>query len=143
MKIKKLLILLMCFFLTSDTCISQDLTSYKRIFDSSIIIECNVPSYTYTIIIFDSNDGEYVKKIHLQNKSDLKTIIKIMNHFKNGCDFSFFMGGYRYSGTYSYNRYGEKTLIFYSILWCYEMTENNLISIKKYLERKEKKNEKD
>lgn len=143
MKIKKLLILLMCFFLTSDTCISQDLTSYKRIFDSSIITECNIPSYTYTIIIFDSNDSEYVKKIYLQNESDLKTIIKVMDHFKNGCDFSFLMDGYRYSGTYLYNRYGEKTLIFHSTSGYYEITENNLVLIKKYIERKERKNGKD
>lgn len=143
MKIKKILILLMCFFLTSDTCISQDLTSYKRIYDSSIMIECNVPSYTYTIIIFDSNDGEYVKKIYLQKMSDINIIIKTMNDFKNGCDFTFLIGGYGYSGTYLYNRYREKTLIFNSTLGYYEITENNLISIKKYLERKERKNEKD
>lgn len=136
MKFIKTIIILMSLFLTSDTCISKEYIQYKRIYDSTVLIERNMPPKTYTLIIFESNDEECVKRIYLKNISSFDVIKETMNRFVENKEFKMVIDECVYCGTYSLNKYGEKTLFFSSNVGVFEVTERDINKISKYFEKR-------
>lgn len=126
----------MSLFLTSDTCMPQEYIQYKRIYDSTVLLERNIPSESYTLIIFESNDEECSKKIYLKNALSFNIIKETMNHFEENKNFKMVIGDYIYCGVYSLNRYGEKTMYFNSNEGVFEITEKDIKKISKYLEKR-------
>ena len=136
MFLRKTLLVLLLSLIALYCYATNERITYRNILYSTVASEQIMPQQKYTIIIFDSNDDEWVLKINIDGKSSIDTITGVMSAFDENKTFSFVSGNYIYLGLYVYNRYGEKTLLFTPKNGVFEITENDIKKITKFLTKK-------
>ena len=97
---KTLLALLLSLLIVSYSHANNGRITYRNILYSTVAIEQIMPQRKYALIIFDSNDDEWVLKISMNEKNSIDTITRVMSTFDENKEFSFVSGKYVYSGVY-------------------------------------------